>query len=119
MTTVTIHETPSAKIIKDANAIETITAGDMTIGLQRPGVLAQYRIVEAVGASAAKNEVYMGMIMPLIHVVSINGTPAPAPSNKSQVEALISRLGEEGIGAVMVHLQGKAETANQEDAVKN
>lgn len=118
MTTVTILNTPSAQIIADANAIETIKAGDMTIGLRKPSVLMQYRIVEVLGASA-KNEVYMGMIMPLLWVAEIDGEAVHQPKTKLQVEALIQRIDEIGISAVMEHLQSKAAPVDQGEAIKN
>lgn len=119
MTTVTMHDTPSAQIINEANAIETITVGDMTIGLRKPNILTQYRIVEALGASA-KNEVYMGMVMPLLWVVQINGDAIPPHKTKMQLEALIQRLDEDGVGAIMSHFTETAEAAtDKEEALKN
>lgn len=118
MTTVTILDTPSAQIIADANAIETIKAGNMMIGLKKPSVVTQYRIVEMLGASA-KNDVYMGMIMPLLWVAEIDGEATHQPKTKLQLEALIQRLDETGIGALMEHLQSKAAPAEQEEAIKN
>lgn len=40
---VTVHTgaSPSEEIVAAANAVETITVGGKTIGLKRPGILAQ------------------------------------------------------------------------------
>ena len=102
MTKVTVKEsTPSAQLI--AKAMQEVTVTDSAgraIKLRKPGVLAQYRLVEVLGDSA-RNDVYRGMVIPLIYVSEIDGTAVPQPSTKLQVEALIQRLDEHGIAAVM------------------
>jgi hypothetical protein len=60
------------------------------IRLKKPGVLAQYRLVEVLGDSA-KNEVYMAMVLPLLYVAAIDDQPNPTPTRKSEVEALFQR----------------------------
>lgn len=119
---VTIQK-PSEAIVAAANQLETIVAGEMVIGLKKPGILAQYRIVEVVGDSA-KNQVYMNMIMPVLWVAEINGEPQPQPSTKRELEALIQRLGEDGIGALMRRFtpteEGESENAAVSgDTIKN
>jgi len=112
-------KTVSDEIITAANAVETITVGQMTIGLKKPGILSQYRIVEVVGESA-KNQVYMGMIMPLLWVVEIDGHSEPLPSTKRELEALIQRLGEDSINAIMEHIDSTVSVdAVSTESVKN
>lgn len=98
-------ETPTEQIIKQASAEVSVTdANGRVIVLKKPGVLAQYRLIELLGDSA-KNEVYMAMVLPLIYVAELDGHPVPLPAKKSEVEALISRLDEDGINAVMLGVQ--------------
>ncbi|GJJ01585.1 hypothetical protein RugamoR64_21230 [Duganella rhizosphaerae] len=111
-------ETVSDDIVKAANAVATVVAGGLRIGLKKPNVLRQYQIVETVGASA-RNEVYMGMVMPLLWVTQIDGDDQPPPSTKRELEALISRLGEDGISAVMGHVAEQADAAVSGGAIKN
>lgn len=114
--------TPSAEII--AAAVSECTVSDSrgrVIVLKKPGVLAQYRIVEVIGDSA-KNEVYMGMVLPLIYVASIDGDPVFQPGKKSELEALIQRLDDDGINAVMVGVQknfGIADPEGDKAKLKN
>lgn len=97
---------PSQEVIQTATQEHLITdARGRSITLKKPGILAQYRLVEAMGAESAKNEVYMGMILPVIFVAAIDGVQVVAPSNKAQIEALIVRLDEEGIAAVAQGVQ--------------
>lgn len=105
---VTIHKdaAPSEQLIKQAAQPVTVQdAKGRTIHMQKPGVLAQYRLVEAVGNEAAKNEMYMAMVMPLIYVFQIDDDPVVQPSTKLQVDALIQRLDEDGIAAVMAAIE--------------
>jgi hypothetical protein len=97
--------TPSEEIRQAAQAAVTVTdRRGRVIQLNKPGILSQYRLVEALGESA-KNDVYMGMVLPLIFVVAIDEEPVLLPTTKAQVEALIAQLDEAGIAAVMEGVQ--------------
>lgn len=101
MAKVTVHETPSQQIL--AKAAETFDVKDATgrvLTLKRPNVLSQFRLIEAIGDSA-KNEVYYGMVSQLIFVTAIDGEACHPPTTKLQVEALISRLGDDGVITVI------------------
>lgn len=101
----TVNETPTEQVIAKANAEIMVTDEDgRNITLKKPGVLAQYRLVDIMGDSA-KNEVYMGMVLPLIFVAAIDGDTVRQPVTKREVEALIQRLDEAGIAAVMAGVQ--------------
>ncbi|MBB5189602.1 hypothetical protein HNQ50_000312 [Silvimonas terrae] len=106
-----------------AMAPEMLTVTDSAgrqIVLKKPGVLAQYRAVEAMGASA-ENRVYMQMVLPIFYVQMIDGLPVATPSTKPQIEALIQRLDEHGLAAVidgMAQMQPKSEDEHK-DAVKD
>lgn len=114
----TITIKPSDEIIKVANNVVTVVAGSMTIGLKKPNVLRHYQIVKVVGADA-KNEVYMGMVMPLLWIISIDGDDMPPIGSNRELEALISRIGEDGINAVVNHLNQQAEPTSSEESIKN
>ena len=115
---VTLRDSPSEEIVKAASEVEYIVAGDLKIGVKKPGILQQYRIVEIVGDSA-KNEVYMGMINPVLWVVEIDGDRISALQTKRELEALIQRLGEDGVVAIAKHLAAKVETSGSVDSLKN
>lgn len=91
---------PSAEVVAKALAEVVVTdANGRSIKLKKPGVLAQYRLVEALG-DTAKNEMYRAMVMPLLYVAEINGEAVFPLTSKSQIEALIQQLDEAGIEAV-------------------
>lgn len=112
---------PSQEVVAAANAEVTVPdAKGRQIVLKKPGILAQFRLVELMGDSA-KNVVYMNMILPLIFVTSIDGDPV-AKSTKAQIEALIQRLDDEGVEAVAEAVQknwGKQDPGADQAALKN
>jgi hypothetical protein len=115
-------DTPSAQLVRAAQQEATVTdACGRVITLRKPEFLAQFRLIEALG-DTAKNDVYRAMCIPLLFVVAIDALPVPTPSNKPQIEALISRLGEDGFVAVRDGISEhfpSPDAAGQDEAVKN
>ncbi len=115
-------ETPTRSVIEAANRAVTMTgAGGRLYRLRQPTPLQQFRIVEALGDTAA-NAVYMGMLAPLLCVAEIDGEPVSFPTTKRQVEALIQRVGEdyESLAKAAADAFGEAETADeQRERIKN
>jgi hypothetical protein len=103
--TLKVNDTPSEQVVAQAKAEVTITDEQgRSIVLRKPPILAEYRIVEAMGDSAM-NAVYHAMVAPLIFVSSINGDEVELPTTKRQIEALIQRLDHDGIKAVNKSVQ--------------
>jgi hypothetical protein len=115
-------ETPSQELVRTALQPADITdALGRRITLRKPGPLAQYRLVEAAGETAS-NAVYMQMALPLIYVSMIDGSPVPPVQNKAQLEALIQRLDDSGIQAVMegvLRLYGPQDPDGDKEKLKN
>jgi hypothetical protein len=103
MTTVTLK--PTQEILAKANEETSVTDSlGRVLKIKKPGVLSQYRLIEALGDSA-QNQTYMAMVLPLIYVTAIDDLAVHQPKSKMQVEALIQQLDEAGIEAVMKHVQ--------------
>jgi hypothetical protein len=108
MTTVNVRkkaaagtETPSDALVKKAAAEVTIqTPNGFAVTLKRPGVLSSFRLVKMLG-DAARNVVYMNMVLPFTYITAIDGRAVAAPNTEREIEALITRLDEEGVAAVM------------------
>ena len=77
--------------------------------------IAGNRLIEVL-ADSAKNEVYMAMVLPRIYITAIDDEAIYQPISKREVEALIQKLDEEGIQAVM---QGVQEHFGTQDAEKD
>lgn len=117
MTKVTITDTSIAPAdAAPVDRFEVTDARGRSILLRKPPVLAQFRFVEGLGRSA-ENQSYLAMVMPLIFVGAIDGVVVPPPGTKGEVEALIQRLDEPGIEAVMAGVQ--KHFATDESAEKN
>jgi hypothetical protein len=115
-------ESPSAAIVKQAASRVVIESDNgHSIALQKPGVLAQFRLVKILGKSA-ENTVYVQMVLPLTYVVEIDGVQVNQPNSEREIEALITRLDEEGVAAVMqgVHEHFSGQSADDaKEEIKN
>lgn len=104
---------------------DTITDGlGRVLTLRKMGALDQVRMLRAIGAEQSQNAPYVHMVECAFMVASMDGAPLPIPTNERTIDAAISRLGDDGIAAVMVArikeiqaTQAAAETAS-EDALK-
>lgn len=95
------HATPSQEIIQQQNHEFVVTdKRGRKITLKKPSMLMQYKLVEILGESA-KNDTYVAMVTPLLFVIDIDSLPVHRVNDKRQIDALIDRLDEEGIEAVM------------------
>lgn len=115
MAKVTVNQTPSQQLV--AAAASEVVVKDETgrsIKLKKPGVLSQFRLVKILGDSA-KNEVYVRMVLPLTYVVDIDGDAVLAPNSEREIEALISRLDDAGIAAVMEGVQENFGSASADE----
>lgn len=101
MAKVEIIEKPSQKIIKEANKEFLVTdINGRKLKIKKPNALSQLRLVKAVGDSA-KNEIWLGMVMPILYVKEIDGNEIIPPITEREVEALYERLDDDGIVAVI------------------
>jgi hypothetical protein len=113
---------PSDEIVAQAaKATSVVDAKGRTITLQKPGVLAQFRMIDMLGESA-KNQVYVGMVLPLMYVAAIDGEPTAKISTRRELEALIQSLDEEGVTAIAEGVQlhfGRADPDADRETLKN
>lgn len=112
---------PSEEIVEAALAPTTVRdARNRVFTLRKPPMSLQYRLVELIGGDAAKNEVYMGMILPILWVARIDETDIFPPRTKAELEALIDIVDDDGMVAIAGALTGMASPPDlQEQALKN
>lgn len=98
---VTLNEVaPAAEVpATDVSDLTIIDATGRKLTIKEPDILAPYRLVEMLGNSA-ENRVYMQMVFPFIYLVAIDGDENILLNNKRELEALIQRLGHEGVKAL-------------------
>lgn len=118
--TVTLN--PTEQLVAETNAsFEVQDSRGRSITLRKPGVLAQFRLIEALGESAS-NTTYVSMVLPLLFVAAIDGDPVAQLTSKRQVEALIQRLDDSGLETVMTGVEknfSKPDAEKDKEALKN
>ena len=113
---------PSQEIVDESQrVVEITTATGRKISIRKPGMLSQFRLIEMVGGDTAQNQVYMAMALPLFWVTELDGEQVLPPKTKRELEALIQRVEEDGISAIVdgISEHFEAPVEEQEDAAKN
>lgn len=97
--------------------------------IKEPGILAESRLVRTMGEAASNTSYMYGYVIPAVQVVEINGDPVGFPLSIREVEALIIRLGREGLECVLGYqteqmeklkaLKNSAELQDSETDLKN
>ena len=94
-------DTPSARLIAAAQAAPEITdAQGRRLALRRLTALDKLRLFKAAGPLLAQNQPWLGMALLAASVAAIDDVPVPPPINEAQIEAMVSRLGDDGIDAI-------------------
>jgi phosphate uptake regulator len=94
-------ETPSSRLIAAAREeFSTIDRAGRTLLLRRMDALDRLRLFKALGPALSVNTPYLGMALIAASVSSIDGVPVPPPITEDQLEALIRRLGDDGLAAL-------------------
>jgi hypothetical protein len=116
-------ESPSQQVIAAGNAevvVQDSTGRSFT--LKKPGVLAQFKMIEMLGGETSQNQVFVYMVFPLMYITAIDGDPVSRCTTRRELDALIQRLDESGVAAVTDGVQthfGAATQADKDAAVKN
>jgi hypothetical protein len=123
---ITIREKPSEQHVREALRETCVTDKlGRRITLTRPPMLAQFRLIEVIGKedpALASVPTYMQVVLPLIYVSAIDGDPVFFPARKVELDALIQRLDEDGVDAVVkgvIEHFGNARPEAQRTNVKN
>lgn len=118
-----VGDTPSEAVVKSAAEIKFVTdARGRKIGVQKPRALLRYRLLKILGAESAKNEPLLGNAMLAFLVSDINGDKLPPINSERQLEAMIDRLDDDGLAAVVECLAtqfGITGTVDAEENIKN
>ena len=101
--------TPSERLVAAGASVapgadEVRDAAGRRLLLRRLNALDRLRLFKAVGPVLAENAAYLGMAMLAASVASVDDVPVPMPGSEAQLEALVARLGDEGLDAVAERL---------------
>lgn len=132
MTTLNVRSNKKTQAVAPATASEQLVAqaaaevvidtpNGLKITLRKPGVLSQFRLAKMLG-EAAKNSVYVSMLLPITYISAINGNPQNPANSEREIEALITRLDDDGVNAVMAGVMenfGSPDPDAEKAAIKN
>jgi hypothetical protein len=94
-------ESPATRLVAAAQAAPTITdAQGRMLTLRRLTALDKLRLFKAAGPTLAHNQLWLGMATLACSVIAIDDVPVPAPAGEAQIEALVARLGNDGLDAI-------------------
>lgn len=92
-----------------------------SLTIKKMGALDRMKLFEAVGGERSQNEMYFGYASLAASVVDIDGETVVRPANHLQIEALVQRLGDEGLEAIATEYAAKwgAASGLNAEAAKN
>jgi hypothetical protein len=80
------------------------------IQLRRFGVLEQLRLYKALGPDLSLNDPYMDLAIIAASVMMIDDVPVPFPAGEAGLEAVLEKLGKDGVAAVDALLPAPSQT---------
>lgn len=86
------------------------------IELRRLGVVEQLRLFKALGPDLSDNRAYVGLARVAAAVAAVDGVPVLFPAGEAGIEAVLDRLGEDGVEVVAAAIAGPAEAQLLADA---
>jgi len=93
--------TPTATLLAYTTGLIVCHDGrGRSIKIRRLSALDTLRLLKAAGPALAQNQPWLSMAMLAVAVTEIDGVPVPTPATEAQIEALVDRLGEDGLEAV-------------------
>jgi hypothetical protein len=98
--TETSGATPSEELVIAGDALSVPVGDGRVLGLTYPGPLAQYDLVQYMGAEAAENGRLVRMYLPLIYLTSINEERITPSTTLREMRGLVARLGHKGLAAL-------------------
>jgi hypothetical protein len=87
--------------------------------IRRPTAIDTLRLFKAAGPVLSLNEPWLAMAGLAATVIEIDGIPVPAPFNEAQIEALIERLGDDGLAAIVDSVEDVSDDTAAESHVGN
>ncbi len=103
--------TPSETIIASATSAQVVIDDNgRRLAIRRMTVLDKLRLFRAAGPYLSQNGPWLGIALLACSVTAIDDVPVPMPANEQQIEALVARLGDNGIAAAARALSTAPET---------
>lgn len=124
MAKVTIN--PHAQVVEEVLPDNVVVdAKGRRLIIEQPDFLTESRIMRALGDASANQHYVLAYVMPAVMVTEIDGVKVPFPTTMQQIEGAITRVGRDGMVAVLGHIEAQAKAAQEQqqeagaDALKN
>ena len=95
-----MNQHSNATLVADADPQIVVDSAGRRISVRAFGPLDRLRLFEAAGAELARNDRWLGMAAIACAVSEIDAIPYLFPHSKATVEAMMLRLGDDGVAAV-------------------
>jgi hypothetical protein len=106
--------TPSTKFLQDANLVHTATdVSGRILSFRRPTALDTLRLFRAAGGDLSQNDAWLSMAGIAFAVTNIDGVPVPQPTNVTQIENVVEKLGSDGITAIASALSDNPDSSDK------
>lgn len=97
--------TPTQEVLHQARApVAFVDPQGRAIQLRKPSPLQELNFFAMLGGEKSTNPVYVGLTMPLLYIESIDGAVVTLRT-QGELDALVMKLGEEGMEAVQLKVQ--------------
>ena len=115
---VTMNE---SEVTNKTEQMQVIDSRGRVLKLRKLDILSESRLVRMLGQEAVTNQIYMNAyVLPAAMVSEIDGEAVFTPTSQREMEALIQRLDNVGIGAILEYLQKQSqELGESEEQLKN
>ncbi len=98
--------------------VEVVDGTGRRLTVRPLSALDRLRLYKAVGSELAMNDVWFGVAVLATAVRAIEGVPVPLPVSEAQIEALVQRLGDEGLATAAAELDRQVQPMSA-DLIKN
>jgi len=104
------HKKPSEKLTTSVfDGKEIVDSLGRKLTLKKPDILDLYDLMSAI-ADDSKSQFCQGMAMNTLYIALIDGQPIEPPKSYREFRAVLKRIGEEGLSAIMKFME---ELANE------
>ncbi len=105
--------TPSQTIISAAQRIITVTdKSGRLISCRQLNAVDRLRLYKSLGPGLVENGPYYAVAYLAASVTELEAVPVPWPTNETQIEAIVSRLGDDGLEAISSALETSADQSD-------
>lgn len=98
---------PTAQVLADDKSFTVTDSTGRKLTYKALGLMEKSRLMRAIGAEHATNQIFFGHAAIAAGVREIDGEPVPWPGNLKQVDQALDRLEDHGLEAVVTEIAAR------------